>query len=100
MKLELKYKEVFQTVWLALNGVVGGKWEVKPNIWVECPTDLVWRLKKEGEALLIEFPKSKLKVSAAKWVFQLDGTIERVVVRKDGLTVQVTNMPDLLVSFV
>lgn len=100
MKLELKYKEVFQTVWLALNGVVGGKWEVKPNIWLECPTDLTWRLKRDGADIVVEFPKSRLKVSAAKWVFQLDGSIDRIVINKNGMEIQIANMPDLTVVFI
>lgn len=99
MKLELKYKDIFEGVWKALNGVVGGKYEVKPNIWVECPTDLTWKLKKESETLIVEFPKSKLKVSAAKWLFQLDGSISSIRIKKDSLIVLIDGMPDLTVIF-
>ena len=100
MQIELKYKDVFEGVWKALNGVVGGKFEVKPNIWVECPTDLTWKLRKDGNDIIVEFPKSRLKVSAAKWMFQLDGSITGIRIRKEKVMVEIEGMPDLSIVFV
>lgn len=100
MQLQLAYKVLFEAVWKALNGVVGGKYEVKPNIWIECPTDLTWRLKKNGSDIVVEFPKSKVKVTAAKWMFQLDGTILSITIKKDKVLVEIENMPDLEIIFV
>lgn len=100
MQLQLVYKVLFEAVWKALNGVVGGKYEVKPNIWIECPTDLTWRLKKNGSDIVVEFPKSKVKVTAAKWMFQLDGTILSITIKKDKVLVEIENMPDLEIIFV
>jgi hypothetical protein len=100
MRIELKYKDVFEGVWKALNGIVGGRYEVKPNVWVECPTDLTWKLRKDGNDILVEFPKSRLKVSASKWMFQLDGSISLIRIKKDRLFILVDNMPDLEVIFI
>jgi len=100
MIVELKYKDVFEGVWKALNGLVGGKYEVKPNIWVECPSDLTWRLRKDGTDIVVEFPKSKLKVKAAKWIFQMDGSIALIRIKKDKVLVQIDNLPDLTIVFI
>lgn len=99
MKVELKYKDTFKIVWDALSGLVGGRYEVKPNIWVECPSELVYKLRKDGSDIVVEFPKSKLKVSAAKWVFQLDGNISLIRIKKDKVLITVDNLPDVELIF-
>lgn len=100
MKVEIKAKDTFQSVLNALTVLVGGKYEVKPGIWLECPSDLAYRLKREGNDILIEFPKSKLKVTAAKWMFQLDGSIKEIRIKSDKILIIVENLPDLEIYFV
>lgn len=100
MRIELKYKEVFEVVWKAINGVIGGKYDFNQNICVECPTNLTWKLRKDGDDVLVEFPINNVKVSAAKWIFQLDGSITGIRIRKDKVMVEVAGMPDLEIFFV
>lgn len=100
MKIEIKAKDTFQTVLKALTALVGGKYEVKPGIWLECPSDLSYRLRKDGSDIVVEFPKSKLKVSAARWIFQMDGFIEKITIKSDQVLVNISNLPDLQVVFI
>lgn len=100
MKIELKFKDTFKIVYDVLSGLVGGRYEVKPNIWVECPSDLTYRLRRDGTDIVVEFPKSKLKVTAAKWVFQLDGSISLIRIKKENILVQIDGMPDLTIVFI
>ena len=99
MKLTLNYKEVFEKLYPILIGVVGGKYEVKPGITLVCPSNLTYKLAKAVDGISIEFPSTQIKIEASKWLFQMDGFITRIYVRKDNITIEISNLPDLIITF-
>lgn len=100
MKLELKYKEVLSKLFPLLYGAVNGSIEVSPGIRLSVTSRLQFELLKEGESVVVNFPTSHIKIMASKWLFQVDGFVKRVVIKKDNMVVEIENLPDLTVYFV
>lgn len=98
MKLELKYKDVYTKIFPLLFGAVGGSVELQPGINLETKGKLDFSLIKSNLGVSLVFPSLKPKVIATKWIFELDGYINKVDFLKDEILVDIEGMPDLLVQ--